>query len=78
MRKSGWQHEADLVYVSSVCFPDELNDAIGVQCKELKPGARVLSLKMFEVDVSEYLEITQSIKVCMTWGVQVAVIYTRK
>ena len=61
-----------------MCFPTELNDGIGKQCRELKSGARILSLKMFECDVSDYLEVTQAVKVVMTWGVQVAVIYTRK
>ena len=27
--KCDWPEEADIVYVSSVCFPDELNNGIG-------------------------------------------------
>ena len=40
MLECGWQHEADIVYISSVCFPKELTEAIGQMCVRLRPGAR--------------------------------------
>lgn len=52
-----------------MCFPKELNDGIGQQCRELKPGARILSLKMFEFDTSDFLEVKYALKVAMTWGI---------
>ena len=39
-----WWQDADIVYSSSVCFPEELNEGIGSLCRHLKPGARVISL----------------------------------
>lgn len=39
-----WWQEADIVYSSSVCFPEELNEGIAELCAKLKPGSRVLTL----------------------------------
>ena len=45
--KTEWAKEADIVYVSSVCFPEILNSRIAEQTKDLKKGARVIALQAF-------------------------------
>ena len=77
MLECGWQHEADIVYVSSVCFPKELTDAITEQARNLKEGARIIALKAFDGEVSDFLNIVHCLKVLMTWGTQSVVIYER-
>ena len=77
MLECGWQHEADVVYVSSVCFPKELTDAITEQARNLKEGARIVTLKAFDGEVSDFLRIVYCLKVLMTWGTQSVVIYER-
>ena len=39
-----WWSKADIVYSSSVCFPEELNQGICDLCKRLKPGTRIIGL----------------------------------
>ena len=51
-----WPEETDILYSSSVCFPEELTNGIGKMCERLKPGARIISLNEFTIDVSSYLE----------------------
>jgi len=41
---TNWWSEADIVYSSSVCFPEELNLGILELSKKLKPGARLIGL----------------------------------
>ena len=77
MLESDWYKEADLVYVSSVCFPKELQIGIREQCRQLKKGARIMVLKMFDGDVRDFLQVTACIKVQMTWGPQKVVVYER-
>ena len=78
LQERNWPEEADILYCSSVCFPEELTNAIGKMCERLKPGARIISLNEFTVDVTEYLEPVRLVKMKMTWGNQVAYIYRRK
>ena len=75
--ESGWQHEADVVYLSSVCFPIELTTAIKEQARSLKLGALIIALKPFQGDVQDFLTIVHQFKVLMTWGVQSVVVYKK-
>ena len=45
--KTPWWLDADIVYSSSVCFPDFLNEGIAELSKRLKPGSRLISLQPF-------------------------------
>lgn len=39
--------DADVIYTSSLCFPDELVEGIVDKCVHLKKGTRIISLKTF-------------------------------
>jgi len=67
--------EADLVYVSSLCFPETLLTEIAIRMEKLKPGARVLSLKAF-LPSSSFL-LLHSAKAKMTWGPASVYLYHR-
>ena len=58
--------DADIVYSSSICFPSEMIDAILEKCKELKKGARFITLKSFPYN--EIFETKHNLRVKMTWG----------
>lgn len=73
-----WPSETDILYSSSVCFPEELTNGIARMCERLKKGARIISLNEFYIDTSAYLEPVRLVKMKMTWGTQVAFIYKRK
>lgn len=75
--ESGWQNEADIVYLSSVCFPIELTTAIKEQARSLKQGALIIALKPFQGNVSDFLKVAHQVKVLMTWGVQSITVYER-
>lgn len=57
---------ADLVYMASICFPDELMDAVVEKSKALKVGAVVLTLKNFPEN--DCFEVRHQVRVRMTWG----------
>ena len=42
-----WWSSADIVYSSSVCFPEFLNEGICELSKKLKTGAKIISLQSF-------------------------------
>jgi predicted RNA methylase len=39
--------DADIIYASSICFPDELVEGIAKCCSKLKKGTRIIALKEF-------------------------------
>jgi hypothetical protein len=60
-----WQ-DADIIYFSSVCFPDSLIEGVLDLLAFVKPGTRLISLKA--LPDRAYLEVYGSLKVRMTWG----------
>jgi hypothetical protein len=66
MLEVDWWSTADIVYASSICFPDELIEGIVKKCAYLKKGARVLTLKNFPE--RPYLRLDYNLKLKMTWG----------
>ena len=65
--------EADIIYLSAVCFSDALVAGVADLCDRLKKGTRIVSLK--EIPSRPFLELYAAIKVKMTWGVQLVFYY---
>jgi hypothetical protein len=68
--------DADIVYASSICFPDELVEGIAKCCAKLKKGTRIITLKDFPTDGYPYLKLEYNLKLKMTWGRCQVMIYT--
>ena len=66
--------DADIIYLSAVCFSDELIRGVTDLIDRCKKGTRVISLK--ELPARGYLKLYAAIKVKMTWGLQLAFYYT--
>lgn len=66
---------ADIIYVSSVCFPEELLKGILDRFELLKSKTRIISLKEFPK--REFVELYAVIKVKMTWGLQYVYFYNK-
>lgn len=64
MLKTDWS-DADVIYASSICFPESLMNSILDKAKSLKKGAILASLKMVD---NESFKLIQGFKVKMTWG----------
>jgi len=58
--------DADLIYTSSICFPQELIDGMYEKAKLLKKGAKIITLKNFPPN--EEFAIKFNLRVKMTWG----------
>ena len=58
--------DADILFSSSICFPNELIEGILEKCHLLKKGARFITLKSFPQN--NIFEVKYSIRVKMTWG----------
>lgn len=58
--------DADVLFSSSICFPNELIEGILAKCYSLKKGARFITLKSFPQN--NIFEVKFSIRVKMTWG----------
>ena len=67
MLEVDWWSTADIVYASSICFPDELIEGIMKRCALLKKGSRIITLKDFLAGVP-YLRLDYLLKLKMTWG----------
>jgi Histone methylation protein DOT1 len=65
MLKVDWS-DADILFSSSICFPNELIEGILEKCHSLKKGARFITLKSFPSN--DIFEVKYSIRVKMTWG----------
>ena len=73
MLEVDWSN-ADIVYASSICFPDTLVEGIAEKCVHLKKGARVITLKNFPP--RPYMRLDYMLKLKMTWGRCQVMIYT--
>lgn len=58
--------DADILFSSSICFPNELIEGILEKCHSLKKGAKFITLKSFPEN--NIFEVKYSIRVKMTWG----------
>ena len=63
--KTDWS-EADILYISSVCFSEALLSAIAEQTAKLKKGSRVITLQNFTH--APHLEMKYSLMHRMSWG----------
>jgi len=80
MLELDWWSTADIVYASSICFPDELVEGIAQKCSFMKKGSRIITLKEFAKneagDLPPYLRLDYNLKVKMTWGRCQIMLYT--
>ena len=76
--KTDWNSEADIVYCANVTFPRDMMDRIAGMCSGLKSGARIVSLKPFECNYSDYLQDIGQVNLKNSWGDQIANVYLRK
>ena len=67
--------DADIIYASSICFPDELAEGIADKCIDLKKGARILTLKSFAP--RSYLDYVYNLKIKFTWGICQVCMYVK-
>jgi hypothetical protein len=67
--------DADIIYTSSICFPDELVEGIVNKCSKLKTGTRIITLKSFPP--RDYYILEYTLKVKMTWGRCQVLIYKK-
>ena len=65
MLEIDWSN-ADILFSSSICFPNELIEGILANSHRLKKGARFITLKSFPPN--SIFEVIYSIRVKMTWG----------
>ena len=65
--------DADIVYFSSVCYPEFLIDGVLDRFVNLKKGSRIISLK--PLPMRPYMEIKASLKVRMSWGLHQVTYY---
>lgn len=68
--------DADIIYLSAVCFSDALVSGVADLFESCKKGTRVISLK--EIPARPFLELFAAIKVKMTWGLQLVFYYRVK
>jgi len=74
LRHSDWS-EADVVYVASLLFPDDLMAELVTMMTRLRPGSRILSLK--EMDSPDLVLCAQS-WYRMSWDQAKVYMYTRR
>jgi hypothetical protein len=65
MLKVDWSN-ADIIFTSSICFPNELIDGMLEKAHLLKKGTRFITLKNFPHN--SIFEVRHSTRVKMTWG----------
>jgi hypothetical protein len=58
--------DADMIYTSSICFPEELIQALTEKGKMLKKGTIIISLKNWKD--SSVFKVLEYLQVKMTWG----------
>ena len=66
-------YEADIIYLSAVCFSEQLVNGVTDLFERTKKGTRIISLK--EIPERPFLELFATIKVKMTWGIQLVFYY---
>ena len=67
--------DADIIFTSSILFPQELIHGIYEKAKLLKIGTRIITLKSFE-DCDDW-ELLHNLRVKMTWGKTGVFIYKK-
>jgi hypothetical protein len=67
--------DADIIYFSSVCYPDYLTNGVMDRCVNLKTGARMISLK--PLPERSYIQMYAMMKVKMTWGLHQVTFYRK-
>mmetsp|Transcript_15109 Transcript_15109/g.22727 ORF Transcript_15109/g.22727 Transcript_15109/m.22727 type:complete len:774 (-) Transcript_15109:140-2461(-) len=72
---TGWT-DADIVYVSSICFPDPLLQKLATLGRALKPGSKFITLKLPE-NYSQHYDITHQGWYKMSWGRVLVYVLTR-
>ena len=72
MLKFDW-FDADIIYLSAVCFSDQLVAGVTDLFTRVKKGTRVISLK--ELPQRDFITLFASVKVKMTWGLQLVFYY---
>ena len=66
-------YDADIIYLSAVCFSDALVSGVTDLFLRVKKGTRVISLK--QLPGRPHLDLFATIKVKMTWGLQLVFYY---
>ena len=74
IRDQDWS-SADVIFMSSLCFLDDLMEFIIKKCEGCKKGARALSLREFPKESNWVL--TQSVRILMSWGRSICFIYIK-
>ena len=64
---STWLREADMVYFSSICFSDAMTQQCFSRARGMRPGSRVLTLKLPET-YEPYFTVADKEWVKMSWG----------
>jgi hypothetical protein len=67
--------DGDILYISSLCFPEPLLEQISDLCEKCKPGTRIMGLK--EMSRRPFLKLTAVITVRMTWDWQDVYVYLK-
>ena len=42
-----WQSQADIIYLSNVCFPEDMNKRLAKETEKCKPGTTIIVLNPF-------------------------------
>ena len=73
-----WQSDADIVYMSNLCFTPEMNERLAGQCSTLRPGTIVIALKLFKDDwIKAILKYEKMVTLNMSWGSHEAKLYVK-
>lgn len=74
-----WQADANIVYLSNLCFPDEMNFRIAREAEKARPGTWIIALKFLDEEIIKgYLRLERLIDLNMTWGNQPVKVYIRE
>ena len=65
MTKVDWT-DADIIYTSSICFPEGLITELAEKGKALKPGTKIITLKSW--GLPDTYKVLRNLKIKMTWG----------
>ena len=73
-----WQSSANIVYISNLCFPPQMNDDLTKEIEKAKSGTLIIVLKAFKEDlIKDFLVLDQLFCINMTWGAHEGKIYKR-
>lgn len=74
IRDQDWS-SADIIFMSSLCFLDDLMEFIIKKCESCKKGTRALSLREFPRESNWVL--IHSVRILMSWGRSMCFIYIK-